>query len=442
MRRENLGASAEAASSGAEADRIQSVHPDSRPLVVHLIDELPPDGAERLLADILEYRSPEFRYRVVCVVAGGPMEAEIATLGVPVEILGCAAGFSVQTLATLIRWMRAARPTVVHTHLFSADTYGRLAARLAGVSAVFSTRHNTQPWKGSFRRVLYSSLAPITTAVIACGEEVGRHLIDIDRVPKRKVVVIPNGVNLRRVSATDGTKLRHELGIPASRPVLGVVGRLHPQKGHLDLLPVLRDLAREGLDFECLFAGEGELRTEIEAQIDRLGLVGRVRLLGLRKDIGSFLASIDVFVMPSRWEGLPMALLEAMASGAVCVCTRVGSIPSVVTDGTDGILVDAGDPDQLRDALRSALSGGLRRDGMGANAARTVESRFNAAHVAAAYERQYRNALGLPEPAPHREVAGSHRDAAGPGPTDAAHLSSALRGQSQNIARGTYSPRS
>lgn len=369
------------------------MHRDSRPLVVHLIDELPADGAERLLADILEYRSEDFTYRVVCIVAGGPMVAELESLGIPVEILNCRAGFSLDTLLTLVRWARAHRPAVVHSHLYSADSYGRLAAWLAGVPAIFTTRHNTQPWKGAFRRKIYAALSRVSTAVIACGEEVGTHLAEVDGIPSSKIVVIPNGVNLRRVRASDACALRRELRIGAEQTVIGVVGRLHPQKGHEDLLPVLRDLSGEGHEFVCLFAGDGELRPAIESQIAALNLERNVRLLGLRSDIGNFLAGIDLFVMPSRWEGLPMALLEAMAAGATCICTRVGSIPSVVTHGSDGLLVDAGNRDQLRDAIRLVITGPRGHGLLGQNATRTVEARFNAASVAGAYENLYRRAI-------------------------------------------------
>jgi len=322
------------------------------------------------------------------------MEREFSKLGVPVVILGCRPGFQLSTLTTLIRWLRMHRPAVLHTHLYSADTFGRLAGWMTRTPVIVSTRHNARVWSGRLRRVLYAGLAHCSTRVIACGEEVARHLAEEDGVPMRKILTIPNGVNLRRLDDADPDILRVELGIERDVPVLGVVGRLHPQKGHLDLLPVLRELASSGHQFVCLFAGEGELRPQIAASIADLQLGESVRLLGLRRDIGSFLAGIDVFVMPSRWEGLPMALLEAMAIGTACVCTSVGSIPSVITNGSDGLLVDPDRPSELLDALRSLLVDPDTRAMLGRNARETVIRRFNAREVAGRYEQLYRQHLG------------------------------------------------
>lgn len=363
------------------------------PHVVHMIDELPPDGAERLIADIIAHRTGRFRYSVVCLVAGGKLAAEIEGSGVPVTVLGRRPGIDLGTLPALRRWLKAHRPQVVHTHLFAADTYGRVAALLARVPVIVSTRHNTRAWQGRGRRALARVLAVATSRTIACGREVGRTMVESERIPARKMVVIPNGIDLRRFAAADRMSLRSELGVPEGRILLGVVGRLHAQKGHLDLLEALAALPGGITGWTCVIAGSGPLEGAIKDRILELGLQDRVRLIGQRDDMPDVLAALDVFVMPSRWEGLPMALLEAMTFRLPIVATRVGSIPDVIDENRNGILVPPADPPALSAALHRLVTEPASRERLGREARESVERVYNAELTAKAYEDLYRELL-------------------------------------------------
>lgn len=358
-----------------------------------MIDELPPDGAERLIVDVLQNRSDEYRYSVACLVRGGPLVEEIEAMGVPVHIFGVRPGFDPWAVAKVFRWLRKEQVDIVHTHLFSADSYGRLAAWLAGVPGRFSTRHNTSQWAGSFRPRLARALSRISTAVIACGAEVGQFLKEHEGVPPNKIVVIPNGINLRRFAHIDRQAFRREIGVPEDVPLLGVIGRLHPQKGHEDLLAALSRLREHGTVFRCAIVGSGELYESIAAQIAARDLQSFVTLTGQRSDIANVLGGIDVFVMSSRWEGLPMALLEAMATGKAIVSTSVGGIPSVVTPGHDGLLVPPEKPEELADALLKVVTDAGLRKTLGENAKRTAEAKYSASTVARRYEALYAEAL-------------------------------------------------
>jgi L-malate glycosyltransferase len=368
---------------------------NTRPHVVHVIDELPPDGAERLIVDVLQNRSQRFRYSVLCIVAGGEMQRELEAIGVPVTVLGRRRGIDPGTVPALMRWYRRNDVAVVHTHLFAADSYGRVAAWLARVPGRFSTRHNVDSWKGRARKAIARTLSRLSTRVIACGEQVGRSMIEREGLPADRVVVIPNGVNLRRFDAADRTAFRRELGLADDHLLIGVLGRLHPQKGHLDLLAALEPLGETHPRFTCALVGSGELREQLAAEIERRGLARRVLLIGQRRDVPDILAALDLLVMPSRWEGLPMALLEGMALRKPVLATRVGAIPDVIENGVNGLLVDAADPRELRAALERLMTDPALRDALGDAARATVAERFNAAHTAAAYEALYAGALGL-----------------------------------------------
>jgi glycosyltransferase involved in cell wall biosynthesis len=365
------------------------------PGVAHIIDELPAHGAERLLADLLRHRSEAFRYHVVCLVRGGELENEIRQLGVPVSVLGYRGRFDPSLIWRLARWLRTNRIAVVHTHLFTADTWGRLAARLAGVRAVFATVHSTNEWKSRLYRGIDRRLAGMSTRVIACSDEVGEMLVQRDQLPAARVQVIPNGIALDRFSAVGPDGVRAEWGVPPSRALLTVIGRLHPAKGHARLVGALARLKAWGVDCHCLFVGDGELRVELERQVRGAGLDRVITFTGQRNDIPRLLAATDVLVVPSRWEGLPIVLLEGMAMGCAVVATAVGGIPGVITHGRDGVLVSPGDVAELAAALKRLVGDDSLRVRLGRAAQETVRSRYSVARTAAAYEALYHAALGL-----------------------------------------------
>lgn len=381
--------------------------PDDRPLVVHIIDELPPDGAERLLVDILRHRSGRFAYRVVCLVDGGPLVPEIEAQGVPVTVLGRRWRFDPVLLVRLARWLAEHRPVAVHTHLSSADLWGRFAAWLAGVPGVFCTIHNVYTEKGITHRVLDRILTRATRRVVACSQEVADSLVRREHVPARRVLAIPNGIDLDRFANVRPADLSELFGVRREVHYLAIVGRLHDQKGHRDILPVLARLKADGPPFHMLFIGDGERRAAIEDDIARLGLERVVTITGYREDIPQLMAALDVVVMPSRWEGLPMALLEAMAMGRAVVASPVGGIPGVIEHQRNGLLVRRDDPDAWYRALvELMLSPGLR-DSLGASARRTVHEHYSAAAVARRYENLYQTVAGVSPDGKGRVAGGS-----------------------------------
>lgn len=367
------------------------------PLVVHIIDELPRDGAEMLLLDLMRRRDPRMRYVVLCLVRGGPLQPEFEALGVPVVVLGRGARIDPRLLARLIRWLRREGASVVHTHLFLADSYGRLAARLGGVPAVFSTVHNiVGPGPGLLRGVLNHGLARLSTAVVACGDEIAQALVRRGLPPER-VVSIPNGIDLLRFGSLRGDGVRAEFGIAEGRSLIGVVGRLHRQKGHDVLLRALArmsDVQRAGLC--CLIVGSGELEQDLRKLSADLGLQDCVIFAGMRTDVPRLVAALDLFVMPSRWEGLPIALLEAMASRRAVLCTAVGSVPDVVRDGENGLLVEAENDEALSAGIQRLLAEPTLREEYGREARAEVVERFDITRTACAYNRLHAEAVGLP----------------------------------------------
>jgi glycosyltransferase involved in cell wall biosynthesis len=370
---------------------------DQAPHVVHVIDELPPDGAERLLADMLRHRSDRFRFSVLCVIRAGGLADEIRAMGVPVELIERKGKYDPSLVWRLATWFRRNKVDVVHTHLFTADSYGRIAARLAGVRAVFSTAHNTVVCEGKPQKAVHWALSWISNSVVACSEEVGRVMRSQDHLPASRLKVIANGINIDRFAGANGEGVRQEFNVPDGVPLIGVVGRLHPAKGHVDLIAAIGELRDQGVMLKCLIIGSGDIRADLEQEVRRLNLEDRIVFTGQRKDVPRLLAGLDVIAMPSRWEGLPLALLEAMAMSRPIVATRVSGIPDVIKDGENGLLVPAAQPKEFAAALRRLFDSPELRQRLGENALATLRRDYDVKRTGRAYEALYLEALGLPQ---------------------------------------------
>lgn len=364
-----------------------------KPLVVHIIDRLPPDGAERLLCEVLRYRSDDFDYRVLCLAEGGVFEPVIRAMDVPVTILGKRRGIDLRLAWRLWRWLRAHKPHIVHTHLFTADTWGRLVARLAGVPLVFSTVHSVNSWQGRVHRLVDRTLALVTTRLIACTAQVADKLQNQDGIAATRIVTLANGVDLQRFAEVTPVDIEQELDAAGSGTWLAVLGRLEPVKGQAYLLECLALLRDQGVDFRCVLIGDGPERAALVEQVARQQLAGHVWFAGFRDDVPGWLAAIDVLVMPSRWEGLPMALLEAMALGKPVVAHAVGGIPDVLRDGQEGLLVPPYHPQKMVQALTRLIGDAPLRQQMGARALARVRAYYSAEALARAYEKLYQDAM-------------------------------------------------
>ncbi len=370
-----------------------------KPLVVHVIDRLPPDGAERLLCEVLRYRSDRFDYQVLCLVEGGEFEGLIRDLGVPITILGKRPGVDLRMLWRLWRWLRLQRPAVVHTHLFTADTWGRLAGWLAQVPCIISTVHSVNSWQGRMHRLVDRTLALITDRLIACTQLVADKLRNQDHIAAQRVITLANGVDLKRFEGIRGHNLIADFQFPFRWPVFAVLGRLEPVKGQSYLLDCIAQCRDQGIDVNLLLIGDGPDRLMLENKVALLALSDRVRFAGFRRDVPELLASIDALVIPSQWEGLPMALLEAMALSRPVIAHAVGGIGDVLEPGVQGMLVPRDNLAAMVTAIQQCLDVGVRQR-MGAAARQRVMDHYSAQVLSAQYEALYLDVLG------HRKQTG------------------------------------
>lgn len=376
----------------------------SRLRVSYLIDKLHRAGAQVHLGQLASSLDREvFEPEVVCLLAGGPVASGLHEDGVPVEVLGLGRLYAPRALASLLRLarrLRSRRVDVLHTYLVSANVYGSLAGRLAGVGAVVTSRRDMGFSRNSRLRLVEEWLVnPLVDKVVAVSPAVAEATRRERGLRDDQVITIPNGVDLERFDAARHPRLEararalREWGLADDEGTVGAIGHLSPVKGHADLLEAAARIVARHPRTRFFLVGDGPLRAALEAQARRLGLGERVVFAGAREDVARFLALLDVVVLPSHTEGLSNVVLEAMAMARPLVATSVGGNPDVLRDGVSGRLVPARDPEALAAAIVGLLEDPGKARAMGREARRVVEREFSRKRMVEAHEALYR---GLP----------------------------------------------
>lgn len=356
-----------------------------RTKIIYIITSLGFGGAEMMLLDLAR-RLPEERFevKVATVVGGGPLVSDFREAGIEVRVFEKKGKISLGVIWKIWRFLRQERPEIVHTHLFGGDTWGRAAAILARVPTIISTEHNTNLDEGWIKRKVKKFFSFFTKKIVAVSEAVRAYSVARDRIKAKKIVVIPNGIDLQKFVSLP----EKEFGAP---PVIGTIGRLEEQKGHKYLLEALNQI--KTIPWILWVVGDGSLKTQLERLAKDLNMRERIIFLGARKNIPEILSGIDIFVMPSLWEGLGLAVLEAAAAGKPIVASRVGGIPEIINDGETGILVEPKNVKSLADGLEHVLLGVAEAKAMGERARKFVSENYGVERVAGDYEKLYRDLL-------------------------------------------------
>ncbi len=333
-------------------------------------------GTERMLFKFITHaRSPRFRHSVVVLKPDGQFKENFYNAGIPLYFAGIAPPFYAGGLARLCARVRRLSPDIVHAYLFHADFCARLIAPLYGIRAVISSVRNENIGSPLRERMLGMTDC-LTRKVTVVSRQVARTIAAKGITPASKIEVIPNGVDAKVFPVTERAKAREALGISPDEFVIATVATLERKKGHRVLIDACALLKGRGCSFTALWAGDGRCRGELENAICRAGLSDHIRLLGFLGDAGVVFDAADVFVLPSFWEGMPNAVLEAGLHRVPIVASRVGGIPEIIEQRIHGILVRPGDPHELFRAIDTVRNDSALASSLAEAAFRRVRGEF------------------------------------------------------------------
>ena len=328
--------------------------------IVHIIKATGIAGAEQHLITMLpEFDKRSFDiYIIVLTEPEKPVDElffALEQVGVNSERMLISSNSDLSVVIRMVRRLRDLAPSIVHTHLIHADIYGAIAARIAGVPAVISSRHNDDPFRSQWPlSLLLRIVNRCINRFISISERVRVFTIENERVPASLIDTVYYGLPGYEYNSGSMIDARSEFGL-SKGPLLVCAARLTEQKGHKWLLRAFRSVVDQLPEASLLLLGDGPLREHLEDTVINLGISKHVRFAGWRTDVMDILPSADLFVLASEWEGFGLVLLEAMSFSLSIVATEVGGIPEVVLDGETGWLVQAKDSDALAGSILAAL---------------------------------------------------------------------------------------
>jgi len=359
--------------------------------IAYVIDKLALHGTQKFLRSLTQGLAPHgFEQRVYCL----KNEAHPANLvafreaGIEVMIVGATLGGVWRMMADWRTW----RPDIVFTLLFYSDQIGRIAAKLAAVPVVVSSIRAQNIYKQRWHFWCDRLTARFAQKIVFNATSAIPFALRHEGVRDTQVVYIPNGVN-PPAQALGKQMCRLQFDILPSARVIASIGRLVPQKGFDGLLRAFQQVTAQFPDAILLLIGQGAQFAELQALAIELGVSGQTRFLGECTAIDALLACADLYVQASHFEGMPNALMEAMAAGVPAIATAVDGAREVVEDGVTGWLTPPGDAEQLAARICVALRDPETAAQIGANAARRMTERFSVERMAAAYEALFRSLL-------------------------------------------------
>ncbi len=362
------------------------MHSNKKLKILYLINNLTIGGAETLLLATIKQLNPNhFDVYVCTLLKNGNLLYKDFEQHSKIYSLNMRSFHDIIGLYRLVKYIKYNNFDIVHTHLCYADTYGQLASCFFTKPIYISTFHLCDLWKEGktlkhYLRIKFENiLIRRFKKIIAVSNPVRDFAIKYQKFPNDKIITILNGVVVDAFRRNDiqVNYIHKELNLSSDTVLYGTIARLDQQKGHAFLIHAYDKIKHEVPNLKLIFIGDGIERQEIQALINKLNLSDNIYILGFRQDIKEILSSIDVFILPSVNEGLPISLLEAMSNSLPVIVTDVGGISTVVRNNIDGYIIPPQNINILSEKMKILYSNIDLRIKMGNNSFERIKEDFS-----------------------------------------------------------------
>lgn len=360
--------------------------------IIFLTTGLNYGGAETQLVQLaMQLKARSWSVKLISMLPPEAYVEELTKAGISVVSLNMRRGVAdpraIFKLATILRYER---PQILHAHMVHANLLARIMRLLVHIPVIICTAHSTDEG-GKLREIAYRLTDPLCDLATQVSQAGLARYVLVGAVPPRKICFVPNGVDLEHFNFMPGDRehLRTELGLPESFIWLAV-GRFEEAKDYPVLLQAFAWVWQQQPEVRLYIVGQGALKENVVELADALKISQVVQFLGIRRDVANLMRVADGYVMSSAWEGMPMVLLEASASGLPIVATRVGGIPEIVIDGQTGFLVPPKNPPALAQAMLEMMDLPEEvRQAMGAQGRIYVQEHYGLDKILDEWERIY-----------------------------------------------------
>ncbi len=376
--------------------------------ICYVIGTLEIGGAEKQLLKLIERIDRNKFSPVLVALRGGVLREEFERV-CSVTIIGKRWKIDPFFLAVLARTLKRERPDILHTFMFTSNTWGRIAGVMADVPVMIASERCVDVWKRWYHRLIDRALLPFTFRVVGNSDAVGRFYQQTERIPEEKMAVVYNGVDLDEFKNVEAPPaLKKQVGVEQSGFIIGAGGRFTEQKGFINLLKAVPSVMKAYPESRFVLVGDGPLRRSFEDFVAANGLEKNVVFTGYRKDILRIFSFCDVIAVPSLFEGMPNMVLEAMALKKPVVGTDIPEIAELVKDGENGFLVPVKNNEgQIAEKIIVLLQNTELRRKMGENGYSVVNERFSMESMVRGYEDIYMAAFGEKDRLPRRTLHSS-----------------------------------
>jgi glycosyltransferase involved in cell wall biosynthesis len=356
-----------------------------------IIGTLEAGGAEQHLLTLLSRLDRKIFSCDLCALRSGRMKNDFLKTGVPLTIIGKSKKIDILCLIRLIHYLIRTKPDILHTFMFTSNTWGRIAGIGAKVPVIIAAERSLDLWKKPFHFFIDRMLGKKTDHILCVSEDVRRFYKTKLRLPAEKFSMIPNGIDIDTCDNIIPADLKKEFQRKGPFVLCGT--RLSPEKGVEYLIQAAPFLIERLPDIQIIIAGEGGERRRLQELVEKKGLSGTVLLAGFRKDLPNLLAGADIAVLPSLFEGMPHFLLEAMALEKPIAATNVGGSREIVHQGKNGLLSPPRNPRALADNILRILTNPQLSREMGREGKAIVTQYYHLNHIIKRYESLYQKAI-------------------------------------------------